>query len=119
MLHVHDLVDYVSEEAGAAGIHAAAYILGSGPRGSDAVPVRCSGGVRYTVPGSIRIQALKAGEKVTVRFRVDNVYSKKKVNVYVDDTLVFSRFRKILAPGEMETIQLRSRDLRHHDIIFP
>ena len=111
VLHVHDLVDYVSEEAEAAGRHAAALILGQEQSGGEAVPIECSGGVRYTVPRRIRPAALEPGGKVTLRFRVDNVYSKKKINVYLDDTLIFSKFRKILAPGEMETIQIRCRDL--------
>ena len=50
VLHVHDLVDYVSEEAAAAGQHAAAYILGeTTPAEDEALPVTAANGVRYTV----------------------------------------------------------------------
>lgn len=113
VLHVHDLVDYVSEEAGAAGQHAAAYIQGNHPANGKILPIRCADGVRYTVPCSVRFDALDPAEKITVRFRVDNVYQKKRIAVYAGDTMILNRYRKILAPGEMETIQLRCKDLRN------
>ena len=111
VLHVHDLVDYVSEEAGAAGAHAAAYIQ-NGEQGADAasLPVRCENGVRYTVPTAIRPAC--AGDKVTLRFRVGAVYKNKKIAVYLGDTCIFARKRPVLAPGEMETIQLKGELLR-------
>ena len=111
VLHVHDLVDYVSEEAASAGEHAAAYIQGAEIPQGPVLPVRCCDGVRYTVPLSVRTQALDPDGKITVRFRVDGVYRQKKIAVYAGDTLIFNRFRKILSPGEMETIQLRCRDI--------
>ena len=111
VLHVHDLVDYVSEEAGSAGAHAAAYIR-NGEQGADAasLPVRCENGVRYTVPTAIRPAC--AGDKVTLRFRVGAVYKNKKIAVYLGDTCIFTRKRPVLAPGEMETIQLKGELLR-------
>lgn len=113
VLHVHDLVDYVSEEAGAAGRHAADYILGDEQASSAAVlPISCENGVRYTVPTTIRPDC--AGETVTLRFRVGNVYKNKKIAVYAGDTCIFSRRRPVLAPGEMETVQLKGELLRAH-----
>ena len=111
VLHVHDLVDYVSEEAGAAGAHAAAFIR-QGGQGQDApaLPVRCANGVRYTVPSTVRPACV--GDKLTLRFRVDNVYQNKKIAVYLGDTCIFTRRRPVLAPGEMETIQLKGDLLR-------
>ena len=111
VLHVHDLVDYVSEEAGAAGAHAAAFIR-QGGQGQDApaLPVRCANGVRYTVPSTVRPAC--AGDKLTLRFRVGNVYRNKKIAVYLGDTCIFTRRRPVLAPGEMETIQLKGDLLR-------
>mgnify|MGYP000096260876 CR=1 FL=1 len=76
VLHVHDLVDYVSEEAAAAGEHAAAYIAGGGAAAGRTLPVRCENGVRYTVPTTIRPDC--AGDTVTLRFRVGGVYKNKK-----------------------------------------
>ena len=57
------LVDYVSEEAAAAGEHAAAYIAGGGAAAGRTLPVRCENGVRYTVPTTIRPDC--AGDTVT------------------------------------------------------
>lgn len=111
VLHVHDLVDFVSEEAGAAGANAAAYIRnGAQEAQARTLPVRCTNGVRYTVPASIRPDC--AGQTVTLRFRVDNVYRNKKVAVYAGDVCIFSRKRPVLAPGEMETVQLKGELLR-------
>ena len=51
---------------------------------------------------------------VTLRFRVGNVYKNKKVAVYAGDTCIFSRKRPVLAPGEMETVQLKAQLLLDH-----
>ncbi len=112
VLHVHDLVDYVSEEAAAAGRHAAAYIHGDMKVGEKELPVRCMDGVRYTVPLSVRPSALE--ETVTIRFRVGGVYTGKRIAIYAGDALIFSRKRKVLAPGEMETVNLKSSLLLEH-----
>ncbi len=106
VLHVHDLVDYVSEEAAAAGRHAAAYVRqgGAGAAG-PALPVRAQNGVRYTVPAVIRPAAL--ADKAPLRFRVDNVYRDKCVTVAVDGAPVARLRRRILTPGEMETVPLQ------------
>ena len=111
VLHVHDLVDYVSEEAGAAGAQAAAY-LQNGEQDAPAIPVHCENGVRYTVPATVRPAC--AGETVTIRFRVGGVFKNKKIAVYLGDTCIFSRKRPVLAPGEMETVRLKGADLRAH-----
>ena len=111
VLHVHDLVDYVSEEAGAAGAQAAAY-LQNGEQDAPAIPVHCENGVRYTVPATVRPAC--AGDTVTVRFRVGGVFKNKKIAVYLGDTCIFSRKRPVLAPGEMETVRLKGADLRAH-----
>ena len=111
VLHVHDLVDYVSEEAGAAGAQAAAY-LQNGEQDAPAIPVHCENGVRYTVPATVRPTC--AGDTVTIRFRVGGVFKNKKIAVYLGDTCIFSRKRPVLAPGEMETVRLKGADLRAH-----
>lgn len=113
VLHVHDLVDFVSEEAGAAGAHAAAYILnGEKEETVRSLPIRCENGVRYTVPAVLRPDC--AGDMVTLRFRVANVYKNKKIAVYAGNTCIFSRKRPVLAPGEMETVRLKGELLRAH-----
>ncbi len=109
VLHVHDLVDYVSEEAAAAGRCAAEFIRTGRQTSGRTLPVRCRDGVRYTVPASIRPEALDPDGTVTLRFRVDGVYRDKRVVVLAGNQPIFSRKRPVLAPGEMETVQLQSR----------
>ena len=103
VLHVHDLVDYVSQEAAAAGRSAAQYIQQGEPALEAALPVRCYGGVRYTVPSAIRPQSLRS-EDVTIRFRVDNVYQNKTIVLRAGSEIVLRRKKAVLAPGEMETV---------------
>ena len=109
VLHVHDLVDYVSEEAHAAGIHAADYVLGRTSDGGKTLPITCQDGVRYTVPVSLRPQVLDPEGTMTLRFRVSGVFARKKIVIYAGDTLIYSKKRKVMAPGEMETVQLKTR----------
>jgi len=115
VLHVHDLVDFVSEEAAAAGRHAAAYIQG-GCKSEDAkeLKVVCEGGVRYSVPVRICPDHLEDNALVTLRFRVANVYKNKKIVVYAGDDVIFSKKRPVLAPGEMETVILKAKVLKEH-----
>ena len=115
VLHVHDLVDFVSEEAAAAGRHAAAYIQG-GCRNEAAkeLKVVCDGGVRYSVPVRICPDHLADDAMVTLRFRVANVFKNKKIVVYAGDEVIFSRKRPVLAPGEMETVLLKAKALKAH-----
>ena len=115
VLHVNDLVDFVSEEAAAAGRHAAAYIQG-GCKNEQAkeIKVVCEGGVRYSVPVRICPDHLADDAMVTLRFRVANVYKNKKIVVYAGDEVIFSRKRPVLAPGEMETVLLKAAALKAH-----
>jgi NADPH-dependent 2,4-dienoyl-CoA reductase/sulfur reductase-like enzyme len=104
VLHVHDLVDYVSEEAAQAGRAAAKYALQGGAESSGRIPIRPTGGVRYTVPVALR-KDQEAGE-ITIRMRVDNVYQNKYLCLYADEERLVRRKRMIMAPGEMETIRI-------------
>ena len=111
VLHVHDLVDFVSEEAKTAGKNAAAYVKADGvkaARDNDIVlnPIE---GVRYTVPGTINVANMD--EQITVRFRVGGVYKNCYVSAYFDDERVIHRKRPVVAPGEMEEIKLTKEQL--------
>ncbi len=118
VLHVHDLVDYVSEEAALAGTNAAAYVkaLRDGKEGisdqTHKVTLKAENGVRYTVPQSIDIAHMK--DQVILRFRVADVYHDRSIGVYLDGTRVQSRKKKILAPGEMEQVILKKEDLQKY-----
>ena len=101
VLHVHDLVDYVSEEAEIAGSSAAAYIQKQTVGGADVV-LHTDGKIRYTVP-----QRITGKKDVTVYFRVADVYRNAKIIVKNGDTVVYSKKKLKMAPGEMESITLK------------
>ena len=107
MLHVHDLVDYVSEEAKRAGENAAAYLGGKVSR--PAVTLAGRDGVRYTVPQKLDPAAMD--ESVTVRFRVAQQYRDADLCVWYDGACVKRIHKKIMAPGEMEQFTLRRESL--------
>ena len=114
VLHVHDLVDYVSEEAGRAGKFAAEYIrqtagdgagTASAADGSTGIPLIPSGGVRYTVPQSIRLSHME--DSLLVRFRVGSVFTDAVLTVTAGDTCLLRQKKKKIAPGEMQQIILK------------
>lgn len=115
VLHVHDLVDFVSEEAAAAGRNAAAYVKAGGTLGekSKEIPIKAIDGVRYTVPKMIHINRM-ADEQV-VRFRVGAVYKNCYISAYLNDERIIHRKRQIMAPGEMEEIKLKKEQLEGFD----
>ena len=106
VLHVHDLVDYVSEEAARAGRCAADYLLGGKKSSSEARRIALTGrnGVRYTVPQSI--DPLRMPEKLTVRFRVAAPARDKCIFLAFDGKPVRRIKKRVLAPGEMEQLVL-------------
>jgi len=104
-LHVHDLVDYVSEESGACGAAAAEYVKSGKVSRGGAVPIAVSGGIRYTVPQKLE----KDGSgRITLRMRVGKVMRKCRIAVLADGAEVYSKPRPIVTPGEMETVTLDS-----------
>lgn len=106
VLHVHDLVDYVSEEAARAGAHAAAYLRGTcGERDSSrAVRIRTDGGVRYTIPNFIQTDRLT--EETVIRFRVGDVVKNCYTSLYINGERILHKKRRVVAPGEMEELRL-------------
>ncbi len=110
VLHVHDLVDFVSEEAAAAGRNAARYVRDGKAEGSGhVITLNPTNGVRYTVPCTIDPE--KMDDSQIVRFRVGNVYKNCYIGVYFDDEQVMRRKRPVVAPGEMEEIKLEKEKL--------
>jgi len=112
VLHVHDLVDFVSREATAAGKNAAEYVLNGKKQGGAEISVVATAGVRYTVPKTINPKRME--EKLTVRFRVGDVYSNRNVAVYFDEERIICKKRPVLAPGEMEQIELKKELLERY-----
>ena len=135
VLHVHDLVDFVSQEAALAGKAAAEWLKENGNNVTEAdlvleqaekqetaagrmqaektaITVEPGAHVRYTVPSKIRPD--KAGEETLIRFRVDNVLQDHYLCVSYDGELISRKKKRILAPGEMEQVVIRHSDLEKH-----
>ena len=108
VLHVHDLVDYVSSEADLAGSYAAKYVK-EHKTTKEYLDVETKDGVRYTVPQKIDVENMS--DKIIVRFRVANVYKGKRIVVEADDKEIKSIKKKVLAPGEMEQLFLTKEEL--------
>ncbi len=107
VLHVHDLVDYVSEEAERAGRGAAAFVHGNA---AQHVPLRTQAGtnVRYVLPQTIA----SAKQSVPLFFRVTQPMGKVRCVARSGDTVLASKSCPRVAPGEMERITLTPDMLR-------
>ena len=106
VLQVHDLVDFVTQESQIAGKGAAQFIAGE--QEQEYIYLQGINGVRYTVPQHIN---LKQTEDVKVYFRVANVYRNKRIVVTCGDKQLFNRKKIKLAPGEMESVPIKAKDI--------
>lgn len=111
VLHVHDLVDFVTEESSHAGVEAARYVKGRVKEGNRA-EIEVSNGVRYTVPKYVNPDNID--DLINVRFRVDTTYKNIFVSVYFDLDRVMHIKKKVMAPGEMETVKLTKSLFESH-----
>ena len=109
VLHVHDLVDYVSEEAKLAGENAASYVRNNDNKKYEKVFVEVDGNVRYVVPEMI----IKNNDASSISFklRVSNVFKDKYLEIKCDDKVIYSKKKPILTPGEMQNIILKGDDV--------
>ncbi len=111
VLHVHDLVDYVSQEAAIAGENAAELVLREREvETENFVRIRTGGGVRYCVPQTIDTENMR--DKLKIRFRVGDVYNDKFLNVYADGNRIVHQKKKVMAPGEMEELMFDKSKLK-------
>lgn len=101
VLHVHDLVDLVSDEAEIAGKCAAQYITGQ-ISAERFIPVKAGDGIRYTVP-----QRVTGEQDTELYFRVRNVSRNVKIKALDGEKVLAEVKRKKVAPGEMERIKLK------------
>ena len=106
VLHVHDLVDYVSEEAEIAGKAAVAYVNASATAESADISLVTDGKIRYTVP-----QRITSKKNVTVYFRVADVYRDLRIVVKDGENVIINKKKQKVAPGEMETVTLTEKML--------
>lgn len=103
VVHVHDLVDFVTEEAKQAGYSAAKYIKDTLVRGED-INIKNGKNINYTVPQKVSIEGIE--DKLRIFMRVNNVYKDKIITVKNEDKVIAKFKRKHLAPSEMEQILL-------------
>ncbi|MBQ2973918.1 MAG: FAD-dependent oxidoreductase [Clostridia bacterium] len=111
VLHVHDLVDYVTLESQTAGEGAARYVLGK-TEDAEYVTTKGVNGVRYIVPQKVNI---KNDGDVKLYFRVGQVYKNAKIVAKYNGEVIISRKRPRLAPGEMEDVLIKNDMLKNFD----
>ena len=109
VLHVHDLVDYVSEESARAGRSAARFVKDSASNSGTVIQITNGNGVRYTVPSFVRVNELESD--LVIRFRSTGVFKDSYIDVLLDDTRLIHRRKQIITPGEMEQVILKKEDL--------
>ncbi len=105
VLHVHDLVDFVTKEAYRAGASAARFTAeGAAPAGKM-LPTAGKSGVRYVMPQKLDANGTLDTD-TALFFRVDNIYRDKYVVLSVDGVEVIRTKKRFLEPGQMETVKL-------------
>ena len=108
VLHVHDLVDFVSQESENAGACAVKYI-NKGAEKCEQVTIKCTKGVRYCVPHKLNCD--DNFQPLNFKMRVGNVYKKVELTVTADVVKVYGKKRPVVTPGEMENITLNSQQI--------
>jgi len=112
VVHVHDLVDWVTEESRRAGRGAARYLAGQLGSSSDAVRLIGINGVRYVVPHQIRMDDYP--KTIELMMRVDNIYKDIKLVAKSNGEVIKEVKRNHVVPGEMETIKLELNKSGRH-----
>lgn len=108
VLHVHDLVDFVSEESAKAGANAYLYVRKKLAKAEKRIPVVMDFGVGGIVPQFV---SANVDADINFMFRPRNVYKKAKVIVSLDDKIIYSRSAMILTPGEMVNVAISADKL--------
>lgn len=144
VLHVHDLVDFVSEEAAIAGKNAAEYVLNYADcsclgsvksaisdvgdievsneyEAANNIPENNQDFINVKVENGIRytvpqkINVMSMRDRLKIRFRVGDVYKDKFISVYAGEERIIHKKKKILAPGEMEEVLLEKAKFKSID----
>ncbi|MFR1710005.1 MAG: NAD(P)/FAD-dependent oxidoreductase [Clostridium sp.] len=110
VVHVHDLVDFVSAESKHAGLCAAKYIQEKDIKGNY-INIINGDKVNYTVPQKLNVEAVD--DKLTIFMRVNNIYHNKSLVVRCGEEKIASFKRNHLAPSEMEKILLSKDQLKN------
>jgi thioredoxin reductase len=105
VLHVHDLVDYVTLESYTAGKNAAKFIRGQKNGEGRKIEVIADNGISYVVPKYINPSNIE--DCIEIKFRVREVFNNSYITSYIDDTREMHVKKKILTPGEMEIVKFK------------
>ena len=109
VVHVHDLVDFVTAESRRAGKGAAKYVNELLTNEGDKFETKAGNGIGYIVPHKVRVENIE--DELNLFMRVRNVYHNAKLVIKFDDK-VFKEVKKShLAPGEMENVKIKKADL--------
>ena len=115
VVHVHDLVDFVTKESRIAGKQAAAYVLNKKKnlekvKEKMSVATTVAGeGISYIVPQSIN---LDSNEDINLFMRVRNIYKNKKLVVRSGNKVILEKKRLHMIPSEMEILKIDTQKLR-------
>ena len=101
VVHVHDLVDFVSAEARKAGKAAAKFVKDE-VRNGEYIELKNGFGVTYTVPQKYRVENIE--NFLEISMRVNNIYKNMRLQVKDGDTVLVNMKKAHLAPGEMEKV---------------
>ncbi len=113
VLHVHDLADYVSEEAEISGISASEYIKGNLKRNFD-VSIETDSKIRYTVPQHIT----DLSKDITLFFRTSDIYKNATIKVFDGEEEIIKVKKQKLAPGEMQNITIKSNLVKTNKLMI-
>ncbi len=114
VVHVHDLVDFVTEESRRAGRSAAKHVKNQLKHEDNSIRTKPGKGVRYIVPQSVTVDNLD--NNLELFMRVDNIYKNKKLVVKMDNSVLKTINKKRLTPGEMEHIQIDFKDIKEKNV---
>lgn len=104
VVHVHDLVDFVTQESRAAGLGASRYIKGEIDNSREVISTKGIKGIRYVVPQSVNPENVRGS--VNFFMRVDNVYNDVYLKVSTGDRVISKIRKNVVTPGEMENIRI-------------
>lgn len=109
VVHVHDLVDFVTEESRRAGKNAARYIKKEVKNYGSMAKTKAGTGISYIVPQMIRGENID--RTLDLFMRVDDVYTDINIVITIDGKEIKRMKKRHLAPGEMEAIKIKKEDL--------
>lgn len=110
VVHVHDLVDWVTEESCKAGKYAALYVQNKLKKSKRLLLTKAERGIRYIVPHKVEIE--NCNDALALMFRVDRIYENARIVIKNNKDNIKSIKKKHLFPAEMVTIHLNARDVK-------